>query len=110
MAAFKEIPLEIGFIEKIRTTWGNKEVPQIFLHNSLYLQKYDLIRLTLYHWQPFVSQYCDTTKGLLPVNTGSLGRQVPWSRSQVFWFGWLLTTTLVAVLGKSMGNVNFVKS
>ena len=24
----KEILLEIGFVEEMRTTWGNKEVPQ----------------------------------------------------------------------------------
>ena len=26
----KEILLEIGFIEKMRTTWDNKEVPKLF--------------------------------------------------------------------------------
>ena len=33
---FKEILLKIGFIEETRTAWGNKEVTQIFLSNSLY--------------------------------------------------------------------------
>ena len=33
----------------MRTTKGNKEVPQIFLPNFPYLQKYNLIRLT--PWQ-----------------------------------------------------------
>ena len=45
----KEILLEIGFIEEIRTTWGNEEVPQNFFHNSLYSRKYDLIRMTQHH-------------------------------------------------------------
>ena len=31
----KEILLEIGFIEEVRTTWGYTEVSQIFFHNSL---------------------------------------------------------------------------
>ena len=35
LKSFKERLLEIGFIEKMRTTWGKKEVPQIFLPNSL---------------------------------------------------------------------------
>ena len=42
---------EIGFIEEMRTTWGNKEVPQTFFHNFHNSQKYDLICLTPYHWQ-----------------------------------------------------------
>ena len=62
---FKEILLEIGFIEEMRTTSGNEEVPQTFFHNSLYLQKYDLIHWTSYHWQPCILQFCDITKGLL---------------------------------------------
>ena len=32
----KEILLEIGFIEEMRTTWGNKEVPQSLNHDSSY--------------------------------------------------------------------------
>ena len=44
----KEILLEIGFIEEMRTIWGNKEVPQTFFHNFLYLRKYNLICLTPY--------------------------------------------------------------
>ena len=39
---------EIGYIEEMRTTSGNKEVPQIFstIPNSFYSRKYVLIRLT----------------------------------------------------------------
>ena len=36
----EDIPLEIGFIEEVRTIWGNKEVPQTFSHTILYLRKY----------------------------------------------------------------------
>ena len=36
--SFKEILLEIGVIEKMRTTWGNKEVPQNFFpHFPLFM-------------------------------------------------------------------------
>ena len=42
----KEKLLETGFIEKMRTIWGNKEVSQTFFNNSLYSRKYDLIRFT----------------------------------------------------------------
>ena len=42
----KEVLLEIGFIEEIRTTCGNKEMPQTFFHNCSYSRKYVLIRLT----------------------------------------------------------------
>ena len=62
---FKEILLKIGFIEELRTTRGNKELPQTFFHYSPYSQKYVLIRLTLYHWQPCILQFCDITKGVL---------------------------------------------
>ena len=41
----QEILFEIGFIEEMRTTCGNKEVPQTFFHYSEFL-KYVLIRLT----------------------------------------------------------------
>ena len=37
---FKEIQLDIGFIEERRTTWGNKEVPQTFFYYSPYSRKY----------------------------------------------------------------------
>ena len=36
--------LEIGFIEQMRTTWGNKKVSQTFFHNSPYSRKYNIIR------------------------------------------------------------------
>ena len=40
--------LEIGFIEEMRTTWSDKEVPQIFFPKSLYSRKYHLLRFTPY--------------------------------------------------------------
>ena len=40
-------------------------MPQTFFHNFLYLQKYDLIRLTPYHWQPYILRFCDITKGII---------------------------------------------
>ena len=45
----KEILLEIGFIEEMRSTKGNQEVPLIFFHNSPYSQRFGLIRFTPYH-------------------------------------------------------------
>ena len=39
-----------------------KRCSKPFFHNFLYSQKYDLIRLTPYHWQPCISQFCDITK------------------------------------------------
>ena len=44
----QEILFEIGFIEEMRTTCGNKEAAQIFftIPNSSYSQKYVSIRLT----------------------------------------------------------------
>ena len=39
-------------------------MPQTFFHNYPYSQKYDLIRLTPYHWQPCISQFRDITKCL----------------------------------------------
>ena len=60
----KEILLEIGFIQEMRTTWGNKEAPQTFSHNFISLQKHNLIRLTPYHCQPCLhTHFCDITKG-----------------------------------------------
>ena len=43
---------------------GNKQVPQIFFHNSPYPREYDLIHLTPYHKQPCTSQFFDITKTL----------------------------------------------
>ena len=71
--SFKELFLEIGCIQEMRTTWGNIQVPQIFFHDSPYSRKYDLIRVTPYHWHPCISQFCNITKGLLQNSTGSLG-------------------------------------
>ena len=62
---FEEILLEIGFIEEMRTTCGNEEVPQTFFLYTPCLRKYTLIRLTSYHWQPCILQFCDITKGML---------------------------------------------
>ena len=57
-----EILLKIGFIEEMRTIWGNKEVPQTFFQNFLYLRKYDLIRLTPYHCQPRIRNFVTLQK------------------------------------------------
>ena len=43
------MPLKIGFIEEMKTTWGSKQVLQTFSSNSLYSQLYHLIHLSLYH-------------------------------------------------------------
>ena len=59
---FKEILPEIGFIEEMRTTSGNKEVLQTFFHNS---RKYNLIRLTPYHWQSRISQFRAITNDII---------------------------------------------
>ena len=61
----KEVLLEIGFIEEMRTIWSNKEVPQTFFHNSLYFRESDLTRLIPYHWQPCILQLCDITKDII---------------------------------------------
>ena len=53
----KEILLEIGFIEEMRTTWGNNEVPQVFLPNSLYSREYYFLR-----FDPV--PICDVTTGM----------------------------------------------
>ena len=60
----------------MRTTQGNKQVPQISFRNSPYSRKYVLIRLTLHHWQPCILQFYDITKDVPQINTGSLGLQV----------------------------------
>ena len=41
------------------------EMPQTLFHNFLYSRKYDLIRLTPYHWQPCILQFCDIKKGII---------------------------------------------
>ena len=48
MQHFKDILLEIGFVEEMRTTYDNEEVPQIFLRKPLSSRKYNLLRLTPY--------------------------------------------------------------
>ena len=58
----KKILFKIGFIEETRITLDNQEVPQTFFYNSHYSWKYDVIRLTPYHWQPCISQFGDITK------------------------------------------------
>ena len=47
----EEILLEIAFTEEMRTTWANRKVHQTFFHDSFYLRKYDLIRLSPSHWR-----------------------------------------------------------
>ena len=37
--------------------------PVLTIPDSLCLRKYDLIQLTPYRWQPYISEYCDITKG-----------------------------------------------
>ena len=39
-----------------------KTCPKPFFHNLPCLRKHDLIRLTPYHWQNCISQFCDITK------------------------------------------------
>ena len=65
IAFLLEILLEISFIEEMRTTWGNKEVPLIVLRTFLYSRKCDLVRLTADHWQLCISQFYDITKGII---------------------------------------------
>ena len=50
---------------------------QSFFLNSLYPQKFVLIHLTMYHWQPCILQFCDITKNLLQINTSSQGLLAP---------------------------------
>ena len=38
-------------------------MPQTLFHYSSYLPKIELIRLTLYHWQPCVSKFRNIRKG-----------------------------------------------
>ena len=54
---FKEILLEIGFIEEMRTIQVNTEVPHTFFYNFLDLRKCGLIRLTPYHFQPCIRNF-----------------------------------------------------
>ena len=78
MRPILQILLEIAFIEEMRTTWGNKEVPQTFFYNSPYSRKYELIRLTPYHWQPCTLQFFDITKGMILQNFSlTKNRDVP---------------------------------
>ena len=49
----------------MKTTRGNKKLPQTFFQNFFYLGKYDLILLTSYHWQTCISQFWNITKGIL---------------------------------------------
>ena len=61
----KEILIENGFIEKMRTTRGKKKLPWTFFHNFRFSWKYDLISLTLNQWQPCISQFRDITKRII---------------------------------------------
>ena len=58
----KEMLHEIGFIEEMRTIWGNKEVPQTFFPQFPLFAKYDLIRLTPYHCQPCIRNFVTLQK------------------------------------------------
>ena len=52
-------------------------MPQTFFHSSC-SRKHDLMPLTLYHWQPYISRFCaSNTKILLSISVSSLGLQVP---------------------------------
>ena len=61
----KEVLHDFGFIEEMRTIWGNKEVPQIFFHNILYLRNYNLIHLIPYHCQPCIRNFVTLQKVIL---------------------------------------------
>ena len=53
--------LKIGFIEEMKTIWGNKEVPQTFFSISFAKKRcnsFDSVRLSTLHLQ-----FCDITKG-----------------------------------------------
>ena len=54
---FKELLLEIGYIEQIKTTRGNRGARNL-VRLLLLSTKINLIRSTLYHWQPCVSKFC----------------------------------------------------
>ena len=45
-------------------------MPLTFFHNFLVLRKYDLIRLTPFHWQPRILQFYHITKSLSSISTG----------------------------------------
>ena len=46
----KETLLEIGYIEELRTTWGNKEMLQTFFHNFLIRENTN--QSVWLRWQP----------------------------------------------------------
>ena len=43
-------------------------MPQTVFHNCSYSQKNGLYCLTLHHWQPCISQFCDIKKGTILQN------------------------------------------
>ena len=61
---FKEILLEISLIEEMKTACYEviKRCPKPYSTIPL-TAKINLIRLTTYHWQHFVSNFCDIRKG-----------------------------------------------
>ena len=64
--SFNEIFLEIGFIEKMRTTLSNIHHTSVLnLDTPLLLStRVYLIRLTPHHWQSRISNFCEIiTKG-----------------------------------------------
>ena len=64
--SFDMIFLEIGFIEKMRTTWGNIHYTGVsnLVAPLLSSTRIYLTRLTPYHWQSRISNFCEIiTKG-----------------------------------------------
>ena len=53
--------LEIGFIEEMKTTRGNKEVPQTFSQFPFFA-KIQFNPFDFVHWQASISPFCDITK------------------------------------------------
>ena len=72
----KEILLKIGFIEEMRTTWGNKEVPKPF--SSINFSRENTIQSIWLrtNGNPAFHNFCDITKGVLKITAGSLRLQV----------------------------------
>ena len=60
----QEIQFEIGYIEEMKTTCGNKEVPQTFstTPNSSYLRRYVLIRSTSTFGNPAFRNFVTSLK------------------------------------------------
>ena len=62
-------------------------MPATFFYNSPYSRKYDLIRLTLYHWQPCILKLGDNPKKAhWQISSGGLAL-VPVAVAKFFRFG-----------------------